>query len=218
MMILIIGFFHRFGAISSRHHRLKPDSVCENLPVFYYQIFKAEDSSVFLPYFCYHVFTSSNLLKQKAPTVRKGCFSGWMTVFLPRLVWWPKPGTPPKQAPYWKRLPELHRNPGYVNPRLTSAATMPGKTGRCKGETYETDVIGDSCRNRTGTASDTKAVTTAIMVVGKGSALPTGIGRFFGCDWMRQADLHRHGTAAFASMRQLGAATLWEPKPPPIGK
>lgn len=61
---------------------------------------------------------------------------------------------------------------------ITAAATMPGKTGRCKGETYETDVIGDSCRNRTGTASDTKAVTTAIMVVGKGSALPTGIGRF----------------------------------------
>ena len=86
---------------------------------------------------------------------------------------------------------------------ITAAATMPGKTGRCKGETYETDVIGDSCRNRTGAASDTKAVTTAIMVVGKGSALPTGIGRFFGCDWMRQADLHRHGTAAFAAMRHL---------------
>lgn len=66
---------------------------------------------------------------------------------------------------------------------ITAAATMPGKTGRCKGETYETDVIGDSCRNRTGAASDTKAVTTAIMVVGKGSSLPTEIGRLdvIGC-------------------------------------
>lgn len=52
------------------------------------------------------------------------------------------------------------------------------KTEHCK-ENYETDVIGDSRRNRTGTASDTKAVATAIIVVGKGSALPTGIGRFW---------------------------------------
>lgn len=61
---------------------------------------------------------------------------------------------------------------------ITAAATMPGKAGRCKGETYETDVIGDSCRNRTGTASDTKAVTTAIMVVGRCRPCPLGLGGF----------------------------------------
>ena len=61
---------------------------------------------------------------------------------------------------------------------ITAAATMPGKTGRCKGETYETDVIGDSRRNRTGTASDTKAVATAIMMWARGRPCPLGLGGF----------------------------------------
>lgn len=124
-----------------------------------------------------------------------------MTVFLPRLVWWPKPGAPPKQAPYWRRLPELHRNQGNRQPLDDFHRHNARKTGHCK-ENYETDMIGDSRRNRTGTASDTKAVATAIMDVGRCRPCPLGLGGF-GCDWMRQADLHRHGTAAFASMRHL---------------
>ena len=68
---------------------------------------------------------------------------------------------------------------GLLSLPRSSAATMPGKTGRCKGETYETDVIGDSCRNRTGTASDTKAVATAIMMWARGRPCPLGLGGFW---------------------------------------
>ena len=69
-------------------------------------------------------------------------------------------------------------NAGPIIPAAVFRRHNTRKIRALQGEIYETDVIGDSRRNRTGAASDTKAVTTAIMVVGKVSALPTGIGRF----------------------------------------